>query len=186
MPKELKPSEPRNPFFNRAVVSVLIFLCVVFLFGSFWAVSLLVPDGKSELQGAKLPPRNTLLEIQGQVVNIEYSVGSRQRQFTRPIVAYKVADTSYRIGTINVYSPDLQPFKTDQPAIILYTPAEPKTAWIKWEYERLLDEFNTPMVGDILKTGISFLALGAIGLTGLLLLINLFVPLTGFIKWKTR
>jgi hypothetical protein len=180
MPQDNSPPQANHPFLQRLVASLIIFLIPVVLFGGFGVVLLLTPDDKSQLPGAKLPARSTLLEIEGKIVAINYVVGgtsARPRQFTRPVAEYTLNGASHQIGTVNVYSPDSHSFQAGQVTPVLVSPGDPQTAWLKWEYDRFMEELNRTTFGDVVRAVFFYGGLGVIGLTGLFVLLNLFGPL---------
>jgi hypothetical protein len=187
----LQKTSARKPFRKRLKGSAIIFLIISFLLGLgwfllAWSAVLLTPNGNYDehLRAQNLPLRETLSVAEGRVVDMGYYV-SRRRQFVKPKVEYAVDGKNYRAETIDGYAPDLFPFKQFQTAEVLYLPNQPEKAWQKWEYDKLIGDYENAVAVPLIfkvKTIYYYLAFGIIALSGLFLSVNLFVPLIRFIK----
>jgi hypothetical protein len=171
-------AENKLPTFGaRLMVSAVILLIIGFILGSFWFILLITGDGRGDLLGSGLPPRTTLTEVEGKViaVNTYSSIKSNvPRTFYIPVVEYTVNNTTHQLRSVNSYNPS--PLKQGEVALVLYTPSDPAKAWQKWEYDKLLNEYNNIGVGDIIRIVPGILALILLLPTFLFIMVYLFSP----------
>jgi hypothetical protein len=88
------------------------------------------------LKSAPNPVSPALLEAPGRIVDIAYvrcGTKSRPAQCMIPTVEYHVDGRAHRLTSRVRYRSS--PMKVGDPMPVLHAPADPRTAWIKSEYE---------------------------------------------------
>jgi hypothetical protein len=173
-------SKKRKPFPKRLLSSIIIWLIIAFVLGTIGFFIWLLPQrGEFELRGEKLPPLSELTLVEGKITFLGYYT-SRSTQLVRPTIEFQVAGEKHQFKTIDSYSMRIFPFETNQKVEVLILSNDPAKAWLKWEYERLIENyesFGILRLGEVIKGSYFYVFSAILSLSGLILLINLFVPM---------
>jgi len=174
----------RKPFKTRLISSMIIWLIIAFIVGNIGFFAWMMPKrGEFELRGAKLPPLAELTLAEGNIINMGYYI-SRRTQFINPTIEFQSKGRSYQFRAVDAYQPHLFPFQQNQKVEVLFVANEPEKAWLKWEYERLTENyqgFSVLLLGETIWAYYFYFASILLGLSGLILIINLFVPIFRFL-----
>jgi hypothetical protein len=160
-------------FKTKIGVAGFILLLEAVFFGSFWIVGAL--DG-SDRNSPLLPLLASLTETSGRVVGFSTSQ-RRFRSYHAPIVVFSANGGPQRLTTRSGYNWEALPFRQGDTVLVLYDSANPEAAWLKWEYERYIQEANTPSFADIAGRIFTGVALAIIGITVVLLLFYIVKPI---------
>lgn len=185
MPEELKKTSSQKTFKQRLFGSIIVFLLVFILFGSIGLFLFFLSATKTtnwldkELLKEDFPPRQTLLVKDGIITKLSYR-GDRRGTFVNPTIEYEIEGKKYQIRTIADYDNNQFPFSQNQTVEVLYVPAQPEKAWLAWEYDRVIGDYESakapPLITRVSRI-YNYIALALLSLFGLFLLINLFFPL---------
>jgi hypothetical protein len=162
-------------FKTKIGVAAVILLLEAIFFGSFWVVGAL-SGSDSTRNSPELPPLASLTETSGTVVGFSTSQ-RRFRSYHAPIVEFSASGGPQQLITRSGYNWEAIPFRQGDTVLVLYDSANPEDAWLKWEYERYVQEANTPRFADIAGTFFTGAALLIIGLTVVLLLFYVATPI---------
>jgi hypothetical protein len=166
--------KPHHVSFKTKIgVAALLLLLEAVFFGSFWVVGAL---SGSDRNSPELPPLASLTETRGTVVGFSTSQ-RRFRSYLAPIVAFSANGDPHQLITRSGYNWEALPFRQGDTVLVLYDRANPKDAWLKWEYERSIQEANTPRFADIAGTFFTGVALVIIGVTVVLMLFYVATPI---------
>jgi len=154
-------------------VAAVIVLVEAILFGGCWAAAAIGGGGRS---GPELPPLASLTETSGTVVGFSTS-HSRNRSYYAPIVEFSADSSPQQIATRSGYNREAIPFSEGDAVLVLYERTRPAEAWLKWEYERYVQEASTPRFADIAETFLARVGLGIIAITLVLLLVYFLKPI---------
>lgn len=194
MPGDLQKTGSGRPFAKRLQGAAIFLSIIAFLLGLGWISIaglelMLTPLGSFEefVLAQNLPPRETLTVVDGRVVSLGEYVSNR-RPHLKPKIEYSVDGKIYSVRTVMAYAPHSFPYQQSQTVPVLYLPNEPERAWLKWEYDDLIGEYESavaePLISKISRI-YNYAALGIFGLCALLLTINLFFPFVRyFVKGK--
>jgi hypothetical protein len=162
----------------------VIWLIILLFVGSIgFFISIL--DGRSEIQmrGADLPPLSELTQTEGKIVS-EGQYNQRRSSFYKPRTKFQVNGQTYEFRTVGSYSAEYFPWFPSQgrKVEVLYVTSDPARAWMKWEYELMLNDYSglsSGLINEKIKAVYIYIALSILTLSGLFLIINLFFPLLG-------
>jgi hypothetical protein len=162
-------------FKTKIRVAAVILLLEAVFFASFWFVGAL-SGSDSNRHSPELPPLAGLTETSGTVV--DFSTSQRRfRSYYAPIVEFSANGGPQQLITRSGYNREAIPFRQGDTVLVLYESANPEDAWLKWEYERYVQEVNTPRFADIAGAFFTGVALVIIGLTVVLLLFYIVTPI---------
>jgi hypothetical protein len=161
-------------FTSKLGVAAAILLFEAALIGGFWWAGSL--SDASDPVASELPPLATLTETSGKVIGFTTS-RRRIRTYHAPIVEFSADGRQHQVSTRAMYNREAIPFNLGDAAPILYDRASPESAWLKWEYERLVQEAATPRFADIMAKFATWAAYGLVGVTVALLLLYFVTPI---------
>jgi hypothetical protein len=178
-----KESSTRKPFKTRLYASFFIWLIIVFLVASFGFIINSKTERRNELLGAQLPTTGLTLTV-GKITKISYNNHPRRGTFVIPSVEFEQDGKIYQTTTARSYAMREFPYVDGQSVEVVFVASEPGKAWLKWEYDDLMTEYNSFFVRayDAVGPIYNYLAAAIMFLTALFFTVNLFVPLFGFIK----
>ena len=176
-------SPPRKPLITRLVASCCVWLIIVFLAVAFGFILSSRSDRRSELLGAQLPNVG-LASAKGKISVISFSGGERRGTFGTPVFEFEAGGRSYQNRTLRSYWCGDLPFSSGQSVDIVFVESSPEKAWLKWEYDDLRAESSSLWVRayDAIGPVYNYFAAAIVLLSGLILAINLFVPVFGLAK----
>lgn len=165
----------------RLGASFLIWLAVALLLGVGWLFAWMLPSrGEFELRGADLPEPAETRSATGIVIDDGHYL-SRRQAYYRPRARFSADGRDYEVEATGGYAPQALvsiPVRGSETEIV-YHPSDPARAWFKWEYERMRSDhasWSAGRVGDAIRANYKTAASIAAAALGLVLLINLFVP----------
>lgn len=162
-------------FKTKIGVAALLLLLEAVLFGSFWVVGTLSGSDRNR-NSPELPPLASLTETSGTIVGFSTSQ-RRFRSYHAPMVAFSANGGPHQLITRSGYNREAIPFRQGDTVLVLYDSANPEDAWLKWEYERAMQEANTPRFADIAGTFFTGVALVIIGVSVVVLLFYVATPI---------
>lgn len=173
----------RRPFKTRLYTSIIVWLIIVFVTVSFGFIFGSKKERRSELPGAQLPIIG-LNSTQGKITKVSYHSDSRRGTFVTPTLEFETGGHLYRTTTVRSYSVRELPFSDGQHVEVAFLASEPAKAWLKWEYDELMAEYNSLSVRayDSIGPIYNYLTAAIVLFSALFLTVNLFVPLFGLVK----
>ena len=176
-------SKTRKSFKTRLLASIFVWGVILLLAVSFGFIINSKSERRKELLGSQLPDSGLTL-AQGKITGISYRGDGRRGTFATPMFEFETGGRFYRTKTVRSYSIRELPLSDGQNVEVVFVDGDPDKAWLKWEYDDLMAEYNSFWVKayDAIGPTYNYLAATIILLTALCFTVNLFVPLLGFIK----
>lgn len=155
-----------------------MWLIITFLLISCGFFINLKTDKRKGLLGAQLPIMG-LTSTEGNIEKINYRGTTRRGTFVNPAIVFQHNGKTYQTATMQWYKDTYFPYSRGQNVEVVFVTDEPEKAWLRWEYNAKLAEYNGFFVraDELIKPVYNYLAVGIIILSGLFFLVALFVPL---------
>jgi hypothetical protein len=180
----MKESPARKPFKTRLLASLFIWLLIGVALAFIGLIIWLIP-GRDEYQmrGANLPPLSELVTTEGKLVESGHRFsGGGRNAYSAAKIEFQTGGQTFQFRTLDGYGPNALPFKPGQTVEVLYSRGEPEKAWLKWEYDQIMDHytgFSKGLMAEKMRGFYLSCALVMMLISGLFFLINLFFPLLG-------
>lgn len=156
---------------------------ILFLAVSFGFIINSKSERRKELLGSQLPDSGLTL-TEGTITSISYRSDGRRGTFATPKFEFETGGRLYRTTTARSYSMRDLPLSDGQSVEVVFVANSPDKAWLKWEYDEVMAEYNSVWLKayDAIAPIYNYLAAAIILFTALFFTVNLYFPLFGFVK----
>ena len=133
--------------------------------------------------GSQLPVAG-ISTVEGKIIRISYGSDPRRGTFATPSFEFETDGKMFRATALRGYSIRDLPFGDEQKVPVVFATDDPTRAWLKWEYDNLLTEYNSfsARAYDAIEPVYNYLAGAVVVAVGAFLFVNLFTPLLGLAK----